>query len=254
MRCQHLRGKKLSPLLKTHDLKTWLHGNLQQRDKLLLILASLDAPCQVQDVRERATEAGFRIPAKWNPSTTLRRSKGLAIRTPEGWEITNSGREHLRKLGVSNISQTTLQIATELREHLETIKNEEIHSFVEEAIKCYEAGLYRSAIIMSWVGAAAVLHNHIHATSLKEFNAEAKRAHAKWKEAKDISDLSGMREADFLDRIAAIAIIDQNVKRELKRCLELRNSCGHPNSLQVRVNAAAHHIETLLLNVFRRFQ
>ena len=254
MRCQHPRGKKLNPLLKTRDLKTWLHGSLSSRDKLLLVLASFDAPCQIQDIKKRAMEAGFRIPAGWNSSTILKRSGGLAIRTLEGWEITNSGSKHLRELGITGISPVAIQVATELRKRLATIKNKEIHSFVEEAIKCYEAEFYRSAIIMSWVGAVAVLHGHTHATSLRKFNAEAKRVFPKWKEAKAVSDLGKMKEDDFLDRIEAIAIIDQNVKRELKRCLGLRNSCGHPSTLQVGVNATAHHIEILLLNVFGRFQ
>ena len=157
-------------------------------------------------------------------------------------------------MGVTSIGSAAIQIATELRKHLETIKNKEIHSFVEEAIKCYEAGFYRSAIIMSWVGAIALLHHHVHATSLRKFNAEAKRVYPKWKDAKEVSDFGKMKEADFLDRIETIAIIDQNVKKELKRCLDLRNSCGHPSTLQVGVNATAHHIEILLFNVFGRFQ
>ncbi len=32
-----------------------------------------------------------------------------------------------------------------------------------------------------------------------------------------------------------------------------RNGCGHPNSLKIGANTAAHHIEILLLNVFQKF-
>ena len=194
------------------------------------------------------------MPKTWNPSASLGKSKGLAIRTPKGWEITEAGRQHLRNLGVTKVSPAAVQVATDLRAELPNIKDEETRSFVEEAVKCYEAELYRSAIVMSWIGAVAVLHNHVHVGHLKAFNVEAKRVDAKWKDAKTKNDLGRMREADFLDRIAALSIIGQDVKKALKQCLDRRNSCGHPNSLQISANTAAHHVELLLLNVFKSLQ
>ena len=241
-------------MLSSADLKTWLHRDIGQRDKLLLILSSLDEPCQVKDIRECAREAGFRIPGTWNPSNSLGRSKGLAVRTPKGWEITDAGKQHLRNLGVTRISPAAVQLATDLRGELSNITDAEIQSFVEEAIKCYELQLYRSAIVMSWMGAVAVLHSHVHANHLKRFNAEAKRVDSRWRNASTTDDLARMGEADFLDRIAALSIIGKDVKRELKNCLDRRNSCGHPNSLKIRANTVAHHVEVLLLNVFKRFQ
>jgi hypothetical protein len=62
-----------------------------------------------------------------------------------------------------------------------------------------------------------------------------------------------MGEADFLDRIEGISIIGKNAKAQLKAALDLRNGCGHPNSLRVGVNKSAAHIETLLQNVFEKF-
>ena len=241
-------------MLSSDDLKMWLHQDLEQRDKLLLLLSSFDAPCQVRDIKERARGAGFRIPETWNPSISLGRSKGRAIRTPKGWEITESGKQRLRNLGVTRISLAAVQIATDLREELTNIRDTETRLFVEEAIKCYEAELNRSAIVMSWIGAVAVLHNYVHTKCLIRFNVEAKRVDSKWKDARTKDDLSKMGEADFLDRIAAISIIGKDTKKELRNCLDRRNSCGHPNSLKIRTNTVAHHVEVLLLNVFKSFQ
>lgn len=235
------------------DLKSWLHRDLQQRDKLLLILASLDAPCQVKDMKERAKEAGFRMPAEWNPSASLGRSKTLAIRTPKGWEITDTGKQYLRNIGVTKISPAAVRVAIDLRSELPNITDEATRSFVEEAIKCYEAELYRSAIVMSWIGAIAVLQNHIHANHLNAFNNEAKRMNSKWKDVKSTDDISRMREVDFLDRIMALSIIGKDVKKELRGCLDRRNSCAHPNSLKINANTVAYHLEVLLLNVFKTF-
>ena len=106
---------------------------------------------------------------------------------------------------------------------------------------------------MSWLAAIDVLHKYVHQNHLSTFNAEAKRVDNRWRDAKTTDDLGRMAEADFLDRIAAISVIGKNVKKELKDCLDRRNGCGHPNSLQIGTNTAAHHIEILLLNVFQKF-
>ena len=219
-------------MINLSDLKFWLHRDLEQCDKLLLILASFSLPCQVKDMKELAREAGFRVPNSWNLSSSLKRSKGLAIRTPKGWEITDAGKQHLRNMGVTKISPAAVQVATDLREELLKIKDSKTNSFVEEAISCYEAGLYRSAIVFSWIGAVAVLHSHVFTSHLANFNAEAKSVNSKWKDAKTTDDLGSMRETEFLDRIATLSIIGKNVKIELKNCLDRRNACGHPNSLQ----------------------
>ncbi len=240
-------------MLRMSDLKFWLHRNLGQQDTLLLILASLDEPSQIRELKNVAAQAGFRVPNTWNPSSILSKSKGLAIRTPTGWEITNAGIQHLKNKGVSKVSAAAIQVSTDLREELVKIKSVETHSYVEEAIKCYESGFYRSAIIMSWVGAVSVLHKHVYQYHLFKFNKEAKRVNPKWKDINNVEEFTNMKESEFLDRISALSIIDGNVKRELKRCLGLRNSCSHPNSLVIRANATANHLEILLLNVFNKF-
>src|SRR5438105_2235820 len=106
---------------------------------------------------------------------------------------------------------------------------------------------------MSLLAAVYVLKNEIYQNHLGAFNAEARRGDAKWKDAKTTDDLGLMKEAEFLDRIAALSIIGKNVKEELQKCLKLRNACGHPNSLKIGPNVVANHLEILLLNVFNRF-
>ena len=144
-------------------------------------------------------------------------------------------------------------MATGLRGQLEKIADDDTRAFVEEAISCFEANLYRSAIVMSWLAAVHVLQNHVVSNHLAAFNAEARRVSAKWKPANSADDLGRMREADFLERLAAVSVIGKNVKAELKACLDRRNGCGHPNSLKIGANTTTHHLEVLLLNVFKRF-
>lgn len=242
-------------MLKFEDLKVWLpKKELVQQDKLLLLLATLDKPSQVRELKQHAEQAGFRIPAKWNISQILSRSSELAIRVPDGWEITEAGKLHLRKLGATKVSPAAMKVAIDLRAHLAKIKNADTRAFVEEAIKCHESDLHRAAIIMSWLSAMDILHGHVVTHHLAPFNAEAKRIDSKWKDAKSKDDLGRMKEADFLDRLVSISVIGKNSKAELKGCLDRRNGCGHPNSLKIGANTVAHHIEILLLNVFEIFQ
>ena len=186
-------------------------------------------------------------------SSILSGSKGLAIRTPRGWEITDACIEHLGKIGVLGSSSAEREIASDLRTELDRIVNPHTKAFVNEAIKCYEAHLHRSAIVMSWLAAIDVLKRHVVANHLASFNAEAMRINPKWKKANTADDIGRMRESDFLDRIAALSIIGKNVKAELNICLQRRNGCGHPNSLRIGANVVTHHIEVLLLNVFSPF-
>ena len=243
----------MPPSLEMADLKSWLHRQLTQTDKLLLVLANIGRPSTIKNVRERAAMAGLRIPNSWNPSTSLRRSKGLAVNTPQGWELTQAGIDHLSVLGVQFGDSAKSNIASGLRTELSRIGDPDTRAFLDEAICCYEAGLHRSAVIMTWVGAVSLLRTHVHTNHLSAFNKEAVRVDAKWKFAKTTDDFNRMKEGDFLDRIAALSIIGNNVKSRLKISLDLRNSCGHPNSLRVGVNTVASHIEVLLLNVFRQF-
>ena len=242
----------MPPSLSIADLKGLLHGNYTSLDKLLFLLASIGHPCQVAEIRSRAQEAGYRIPKTWNVSTYLGRSEGKAIRIPSGWEITDAGQQHLLDLGVSGIQAQSV-VATDLRATLLTIQDVNVRSFVEEAVICHESGLHRSAIVMSWVGAVAVLHSHIRTHHLQAFNAEAKRRSRKWKDATTTDELGRMKESEFLDVICSLSVIGPNVKAELKSCLGRRNACGHPSSLRVGANTAAHHLEVLLLNVFACF-
>lgn len=226
--------------------------DFKRLDKVLLVLATSELPLTVAEVKERAVKAGFREMGKWNVSSILSRSKGRAINTT-GWELSEVGRIYLQGLGAFPVNPSAVKVAADLRTHLNQLGDEETRNFVEEAVRCHENGLFRSAVVMSWLGAMDVLQKQVHRNHLALFNAEASRVNSKWKPAKSQDDLGKMRESDFLDRIETISVIGKNVKTQLKKCLDLRNACGHPNSLRVSVNTSAAHLETLLLNVFDVF-
>jgi len=224
---------------------------LTRREQLILCLAvSPLKPRSVAAVRSLAVAGGLSAAKQWNVSALLGELKGLAVRTPKGWELSTDGRAAVtRLLG----GQTTPVAASTLRSHLATIKSPDVQSFVEEAIGSIDSRHFRAAIVLSWVGALAVLYDHVVANHLPAFNTEALRRDVKWKAAKTTDDLTRLKEFDFLQVLAAISVIGKNVKTELEGCLTLRNGAGHPNSLRIAEHRVNSHVETLVLNVFARF-
>jgi len=236
------------------DLKNILSkDDLSRRDKLLSILAYKgNTEKKIKDIRELAINFGLIEAKKWNITQILRDSKGLVVRLPKGWIITEKGRKYLRELGLLDVPPAQ-EYYTELRKNLKNISEENTREFLEEAIKALEFGLLRSAVVLSWAGAISILYDVVLKNHLHAFNTEAKSRNPKWKPAKTADDLAKLKEHEFLQILAAISIIGKNTKTELEQCLKLRNSCGHPSSLKIGPHRVASHIEILMLNVYKKF-
>lgn len=243
-------------MLNVEDLKVWLHQKLTKTDKLLVILSSFDQPVSVPLIRARASEAGLNV-STWNVPTFLKASGGKAIQLPGGWELSRKGHDYLANLGVLKKAPNIEKVATDFRAETLKIKDPQTRAFVEEAIACFEYDLFRSAIVMSWLSAVDVLHAYVVAHHLRDFNIQATKDWAKrkypWKIAKTSDDLGLMNEGEFIETIYKVSMIGKSVRDELHLCLKRRNGCGHPNSLKLRANTVAAHLEILILNVFVKF-
>ena len=228
--------------------------DISNRDKILICLAKDPvAPQKTAELKNIAIASGLRNAAKWNFSDYLSKSKTLAIRTDQGWELTTVGKAHIAATAGPLTPSAAIFVTSSLRDHLVSIPNKSTRSFVEEAIKCFEARLFRATIIMSWVGAVAVLYEAVLHFHISAFNDEAVRRDQKWKSATSVDDLAKLKEFDFLQILVGISVLGKSVKDELEGCLKLRNGCGHPNSLKVGEHKASAHVETLIQNVFSKF-
>lgn len=107
--------------------------------------------------------------------------------------------------------------------------------------------------MFSFLGAIAVIQDHIVNNKLDEFNREARRRNSKWSTAENRDDLAEMKEWELLQVLRGISVIGRSTKHELENCLQRRNGCGHPNDYRVGENVAAAHLETLIDNVYARF-
>ena len=238
-------------MLTLDDLKDWLHRDLSATDKLLIVLAYLDKPSYLEGIRIAAKEAGWSLKQVSNPSQLLKQSRGRAINNGSTWELTEKGKRYLKGKGVPLNEGPSKTTANDLRQILSGIKDQQTADFVEEAIGCCEAHLYRSAVVMSWLAAVHVLRQHVMDDHLSAFNAEMRGVHSNWKDIKQISDFESLKESEFLLRSFRISVIDKSQRKLLDECLDRRNQCGHPSSFKVAENTVRHHIEALILNIFQ---
>lgn len=234
------------------QLKHWLHEDNDLTTKLLCVLAHAEPGVSVQQIRDLAANAGLRIPQRTNVSSLLGRSGGRAIRASAGWELSDRGAQYLAEVGVL-ARNPSARAADALTAHLAGIANAETKEYLLEAVDCLRAGSRRAAIVMSWIAAIYILQRHVFNHHLAAFNAELARNDKTAKGVKVLEDFERIRERTFLDRAAHIAVISSNVKKELVECLDRRNTYGHPSSARIGEHAAAHHVETLILNVFAHY-
>lgn len=240
-------------MLTLEQLKQAVHRkDVTKTDVALLCLAAAgakDAPTVT--IRKLAIESGVKGTKTINFSSHLNSVEDKAFKGPKGWELTDIGRKYVAGLAAQEMAASPAAAeAQSLRVLLPKLKNENAREFLTEAIVCAEQSLFRAAVVLSWAGAMALLHDYAVSKHLVNINAEALKRNPKWKPAKTTDDLGKMNEASFLEIAATVSMFGKNVKNELDTCLKLRNACGHPNSLKIGPNKVAAHLEILALNVY----
>lgn len=219
---------------------------------LLILAVDPRSPKDVPTIRSIGCAAGLQKVKKWNVADILAKAANLAINVNTGWELTAAGIKRVQStLEDSDLNFVVSNTSQSLRAQLGQINDPDSFAFVDEAIQCFEMNQYRAAVVLSWVGAISVLQHRIFTTRLTDFNSEALRRDHKWKLAKSADDLGRMKEHEFLNVLETLGVLCKPVKQTLQNhCLQLRNSCGHPNALKIAENSVAAHIEKLILNVF----
>ena len=243
-------------MLTLEQLKQAVHRQtLTKTDVALLCVAAGGAVAvSTAAARKLALDVGVKAAKRINFSAHLSSAEDKVFKTPQGWELTEVGRKHVAGLAAEELSASPAATqAKSLRAEIQKIKNNDARVFLTEAIVCAEQSLFRASVVLSWVGAVALLHDAIINGYLAAFNAEAVRRDPKWRAAKTGDDLGKMKEAVFLEVSESIGLFGKNVKQELETCLKLRNGCGHPNSMKIGPNKVAAHLEVLGLNVYAVF-
>ncbi len=235
------------------ELNRYLQNpGIGRSDKLLLILFHEKSAMEVRGIKERGAQHGLQKIKTWNISEILKRSYPQAIKTENGWKITTEGQKRLfdqkliEKPAVAIQNNTLLSI-------LSSVPDGYIKQYIEETVKAVELGLFRSAIILSWIGCISIMQEYVLQKKLQDFNTELIRRFPKAKKIKKKDDFGYIKEYDFLQICNSISMIGKNVRQELEHRLQLRNSCGHPNSFTVGESTVIFHLEFLINNIYLKF-
>lgn len=226
---------------------------LDRLTKTLAVIAFLGGVARTTAIEASLTANGVRKIKNWNVSQILRRANTVAGLTSDGWKLTSDGVATLRNkvvLSGDNLSKA----AGSLRAHVEALPQGPLRDFVQEAIRCVEERLWRSAIVMSWLGAIRHLQDLVFAGHLRDFNAALQKRWPKSKAVTTVDGFSSIQEADFLLISEDIGFLDKSAKKLLGQRLDYRNAAGHPNSIKFDEEQVAAHVTFLINNAYRRGQ
>lgn len=234
-----------------------------QRLPVLLLLSHVEQPAQTMAVRDKGVHIGFRSVTQWNLSAVLKAAAadGQVAQLKTGWKLLAPGLKSIES-HYNPDAPIISEARHSLKDHVSKISNLERRAFVEEAVKCFDVKAYRAAIVLSWVGAAHIVQEHIVTHHLAAFNAAGaaraskaspKSLAANFSPVKGVKDFGPIGEADILQLCQDAGILHKAEKKILQDRLDLRNQCGHPNPLQIAEHAVASHIEILMLNAYSKY-
>ena len=160
-------------MLTLEQLKQAVHQrNISKTDvTLLCVAAGGGKSVSTSDAKKLAISSGVRRAAQINFSAHLHSAEDKVFKVPDGWELTDKGRKYVAGLAAVQLTESPAAAeAQSLRALLPKLKNADARAFLAEAIVCAEQSLFRAAVVLSWVGAMALLHDHVIAKHLSAMN------------------------------------------------------------------------------------
>lgn len=230
--------------------------DLSKTDKLLAILLDEEVPEKSnKEIRRICNLMEFPVtPSDVRAHFQRPLHQGKVTYSAKQWRLTAFGQTYLAEKGLLPESYSFVVIAEPvLSIPVGQVKNPDRQEFLWEALQCLEEKLYRSAVVMSWLGAMAILYDFVVKNELERFNTEGAFQNPVWQNVSSVDDLSRLKEVDFLRIIGMMGLIEEAVEQELKECLKRRIRCGRPNANQINKQVVAQHIDILVLNVYAKF-
>ncbi|MGJ4910245.1 hypothetical protein [Bradyrhizobium sp. HKCCYLS2033] len=204
------------------------------------------------DIRSVARQNGWREGSINMPGALLKQTRN-AIYLPNGWTVTEACRSMLVQRELLAPAGILTPVTEALEKYLTEVRDADRARFVEEAVQCVKNKAFRSAIVLTWVGAVYLLYQHVLSKKSSEFDQEARRRFPKWKDAKDVDDLATLKEAEFLNILEHIGVLTKNQHKELQSCLDRRNAAGHPNSASFEEVTVGAHIHELISKIYSKY-
>jgi hypothetical protein len=126
--------------------------------------------------------------------------------------------------------------------------------YLEEAVACYSAALYRAAILMTWSATMRhlLLSVETRAGGVKAIEACNRTrfgASKGYRQIKKVDDILYLRESQFIQLGEDAGMYNRNARKLLAERLQTRNLCGHPTGYKPGREETVIFVESLMLNV-----
>jgi hypothetical protein len=210
----------------------------------------------IDGIRKRLK--GARVPraAKVNIADVLSKSGALADTNGlEGsrrlWKLTESGRDYVRGLLGLPTSEPEIEhdVAT-LTALIAKLSNDDVISYLEEAIKCLQVDALRACVVFVWTAAVRTIQADMMGKGAAAVTTAVQKHDPKSRAITKIDDFAYVKESILLLAASDLGIVDKNEKDTLTEALNLRNRCGHPSKYRPGVKKVSAFVEDVTSIVF----
>jgi hypothetical protein len=167
------------------------------------------------------------------------------------WRLTQSGEIEVRRLlGLPDNEPEIEHDVAALSQMAVALNDEDVRSYVEEAVMCLQVGALRAAVVFLWAGAIRLLQEEALTLGGAAVTTAVRKQDPKARTISRVEDFAFIREKVALLAFGDLGMLDKSERGTLEDALKLRNSCGHPTKYRPGVKKVSSYVEDLLGIVF----
>jgi len=167
------------------------------------------------------------------------------------WSLTDSGREHIRKiLGLPKADVEIEHDVGTLENLVATVSDPDVRDYLQEALRCLQVGALRACVVFVWTAGIRTIHTTLIAKGSATITAALQKHDPKARTVWTVDDFAHVKDATTLLVAKDLGILDKNEKDTLTEALNLRNRCGHPGKYRPGVKKVSAFVEDVISIVF----
>lgn len=167
------------------------------------------------------------------------------------WKITDSGQDYIRELlSLPDADPEIEHDVSTLAATVNSIQNQEVVDYLEEALKCLRIGALRATIVFVWSGAVRTIQEKMLNKSKTDLNNAIRKHDPSSRNVSRIDHFAYVKDKITLLAAMELGIIDKNEKDILGEALNLRNKCGHPGKYKPGPKKTSSFIEDVINIIF----
>jgi len=215
------------------------------------------ASATVDSLRATLRSAHIKNAARANIADTLAKSAPFVETVGEDtgkflWALTDSGKAYVRKLlKLPMVPPQVEQDVSELEALLKNITDPDVHSYVDEALKCLRVGALRATVVFLWAAAIRRVQEKCLALGVGVLNPALQKHDPKARNVSKLDDFAHVKEKTVILATEDLGLYDKSQRSVLEDCLDLRNRCGHPSKYAPGSKKVAAFLEDVLNLAFK---